>query len=702
MKLKNFFYSFLIFIFAVSCNEQIIESEALTQEQPQTTNLKAGIIGTLFVSPNGSNSNPGTESQPFLTFAYAASKANPGDVVVFENGIYKGTPGNYMAILSKSGTSSAYITFKARNKGGAILDGQNNSAISAFHINGSYISISGFEIRGFSASAIDVYAPSNYTAFSDLNIHDIGRYCIPDADDNGRDAIYISQAQNLTIERCLIHDIGRFSPSEGCSTSTVGYQVLDHGIYVNGVTNILIKNNVFYNMQRGSSVQTYSGENKTTTGFTFVNNTCENGNPYQQWGHVVLWGNTTNVLIANNIFKDHLAYAIRVYKGSYTYSNITITKNITSGGNGITLLTDVAGVVNTNNYNSTDPLFTNEATHDYSLKSNSPAAASGYATGCSTDYLNNTRTIVNIGAYGSGSSATAPTAATVPIAPTALKYYNTLTSATAVKNSCETGYTGSNVTYIVAANKYSSIVSQANADSMATADLTTNKQMYANENGTCTIIPTSVYYNVKITGTAWKNDCGTGYIGSPINYVVSENTYTSTISQADANAKATAYVDANKQRNANTYGSCSLITKATYYSTQVSGTATKNSCGTGYTGSTVTYTVVANKYSSTVSQEDANAKASADLIGNKQTYANENGTCTIVPTSVYYNVKITRTATKNDCGTGYVGSKVNYAVSANTYTSTISQADADAKAITYVDANKQRNANTYGYCRSIK
>jgi len=622
MKLKNFFYSFLIFIFAVSCNEQIIESEALTQEQPQTSNLKAGIIGTLFVSPTGSNSNPGTESQPFLTFAYAASKANPGDVVVFENGIYKGTSGNYMTILSKSGTSSAYITFKARNKGGAILDGQNNSAISAFHISGSYINISGFEIRGFSASAIDVYAPSKYTAFSDLNIHDIGRYCIPDADDNGRDAIYISQAQNLTIERCLIHDIGRFSPSEGCSTSTVGYQVLDHGIYVNGVTNILIKNNVFYNMQRGSSVQTYSGENKTTTGFTFVNNTCENGNPYQQWGHVVLWGSTTNALIANNIFKDHLAYAIRVYKGSYTYSNITITKNITSGGNGNTLLTDVAGVINTNNYNSTDPLFTSEATHDYTLKSNSPAATAGYATGCSTDYLNNTRTIINIGAYGSGSSTTAQTSQT---------YYNTLTSGTAIKDNCGNSYTGSAVIYTVTANKYSSTVSQSDADNKAASDITTNKQSYANANGTCTLIPLTTYYN-----------------------------------------------------------------------TQISGTAIKNSCGTGYIGSTVTYTIIANKYSSTISQADANAKATADLTANKQTYANANGTCTIVPTTVYFNVKITRTATKNNCGTGYVGSKVNYAVSANTYTSTISQADADAKAIAYVDSNKQRNANTYGYCSLIK
>src|SRR5665648_66342 len=469
------YFSFFLF-FEVISDASVSEPELLIQKQGSNSDRNTETIDTLFVSPSGSNRNIGSESDPYLTLAYAASKSKPGDIVIFENGIYTCSTGNYMAMLSKSGTSSAYITFKARNKGGAILDGQNNSAISAFYINGSYINISGFEIRGFSASAIDVYAPSNYTVFSDLNIHDIGRYCIPDADDNGRDAIYISQAQNITIDRCLIHDIGRFSPNEGCSTSTVGYQVLDHGIYVNGVANITIKNNIFYNLQRGSSVQIYSGENKTTTGFNFINNTCVNGNPYQQWGHIVLWGNTTNAQIANNIFKDHLAYAIRVYKDSYIYSNILITKNITSGGNGNTLLTDVTEVVCVGNSNSTDPLFTNEATHDYSLKSNSPAAIAGYATGCSTDYLNNTRKIINIGAYGSGSSTTATTSQT---------YYNTLKSAIATKSNCGAGYTGSTVTYTVAANKYSSSVSQEDADNKAIVDLIDNKQSFANTYGFC-------------------------------------------------------------------------------------------------------------------------------------------------------------------------------------------------------------------------
>ena len=59
----------------------------------------------------------------------------------------------------------------------------------------------------------------------------------------------------------------------------------------------------------------------------------------------------------------------------------------------------------------------------------------------------------------------------------------------------------------------------------------------------------------------------------------------------------------------------------------MSATATKASCAKGYKGSTVTYTVPAGKYSSTISLADANAKATNDLNTNKQAYADANGTC---------------------------------------------------------------------------
>lgn len=67
---------------------------------------------------------------------------------------------------------------------------------------------------------------------------------------------------------------------------------------------------------------------------------------------------------------------------------------------------------------------------------------------------------------------------------------------------------------------------------------------------------------------------------------------------------------------------------AVYYSAADSGTFTRNNCGVGYVGSTVKYVVPAGKYSSFLSQGDANAAAAADVAANGQAYANANGTCT--------------------------------------------------------------------------
>jgi hypothetical protein len=64
-------------------------------------------------------------------------------------------------------------------------------------------------------------------------------------------------------------------------------------------------------------------------------------------------------------------------------------------------------------------------------------------------------------------------------------FYNTAISQTFTKNDCSSGSTGSGVTYSVSAGKYTSTVSQADADQQAQNDVSTNGQAYANANGTC-------------------------------------------------------------------------------------------------------------------------------------------------------------------------------------------------------------------------
>jgi 20S proteasome alpha/beta subunit len=131
-----------------------------------------------------------------------------------------------------------------------------------------------------------------------------------------------------------------------------------------------------------------------------------------------------------------------------------------------------------------------------------------------------------------------------------------------------------------------------------------------------------------------------------------------------------------------------------YKNTAKSGSFTRNNCGAGETGSTVTYTIAANTYTSTTSQADADAQAQAAVNNGGQAYANINGTCSYS----FGNIAKSGSFTRNNCGAGGTGSTVAYTIAANTYTSTTSQADADAQAQNAINANGQAYANTNGTC----
>jgi hypothetical protein len=130
----------------------------------------------------------------------------------------------------------------------------------------------------------------------------------------------------------------------------------------------------------------------------------------------------------------------------------------------------------------------------------------------------------------------------------------------------------------------------------------------------------------------------------------------------------------------------------TYYSVAKSGNFTRNNCANGGTGGTVTYTVAAGTYSSSTSQAAADALAQNDVNTNGQAYANANATCT------FYNTTVNNYFTRNNCGSGYIGSSVFYQIAANTYSSTVSQAAANQLAFDALNTNGQANANTNGTC----
>nr|WP_315154704.1 DUF5977 domain-containing protein [uncultured Flavobacterium sp.] len=253
------------------------------------------------------------------------------------------------------------------------------------------------------------------------------------------------------------------------------------------------------------------------------------------------------------------------------------------------------------------------------------------------------------------------------------------------KNNCASGGVGSSVSYSQSAGVLTSTISQADADSKGLAKFNTDGQTNANTAGICTFSSSAQ------SGSFTKNNCAPGGAASIVTYSQGVGVSTSTISQADADSKGLAKFNTDGQTNANTAGIC------TFSSIARSGSFTKNNCGVGtIIGTTESYSQSVGASTSTISQEDADAKGLQKFNTDGQSYANSNGYC------FYYNTAKSGSFTKNNCALDYqAAGPTTYTVAANTYISYTSQADADSGAQAIVNSNGQSYANANGVCNPI-
>lgn len=249
---------------------------------------------------------------------------------------------------------------------------------------------------------------------------------------------------------------------------------------------------------------------------------------------------------------------------------------------------------------------------------------------------------------------------------------------------------GEELEYIVEAGKYTSIISQSDADDKAMKDIEQNGQNWVNEHGRCITI---LWYNVKKSKSFRKNDCDPDTEeGSLVTMTIEAGQFSSTISQEDADRKAEAELNAKGQDYANSHGTCNTIK---WYNDRKSKMFQKTDCEVTEVGSMVEYVVEAGRFSSSVSKEDANQKALEALEAEGPGYANEHGTC---ETNLWYNVEKSKVFYKNDCEDGFIGAPYTYTVEAGKYTSDVSQEDADKKALDDIEKNGQEQANLNGEC----
>ena len=249
---------------------------------------------------------------------------------------------------------------------------------------------------------------------------------------------------------------------------------------------------------------------------------------------------------------------------------------------------------------------------------------------------------------------------------------------------------GEELEYVVEAGKYTSIISQSDADDKAMRDIEQNGQNWVNEHGRCITI---LWYNVKKSKSFRKNDCDPDTEeGSLVTMTIEAGQFSSSISQEDADRKAEAELNAKGQDYANSHGICNTIK---WYNDRKSKMFQKTDCEVTEVGSMVEYVVEAGRFSSSVSKEDANQKALEALEAEGPGYANEHGTC---ETNLWYNVEKSKVFYKNDCEDGFIGAPYTYTVEAGKYTSDVSQEDADQKALGDIEKNGQDQANLNGEC----
>lgn len=249
---------------------------------------------------------------------------------------------------------------------------------------------------------------------------------------------------------------------------------------------------------------------------------------------------------------------------------------------------------------------------------------------------------------------------------------------------------GEELEYVVEDGKYTSIISQSDADDKAMKDIEQNGQNWVNEHGRCITI---LWYNVKKSKSFRKNDCDPDTEeGSLVTMTIEAGQFSSTISQEDADRKAEAELNAKGQDYANSHGTCNTIK---WYNDRKSKMFQKTDCEVTEVGSMVEYVVEAGRFSSSVSKEDANQKALDALEAEGPGYANEHGTC---ETNLWYNVEKSKVFYKNDCEDGFIGAPYTYTVEAGKYTSDVSQEDADKKALDDIERNGQEQANLDGEC----
>ncbi|MFO0754189.1 MAG: right-handed parallel beta-helix repeat-containing protein [Thermodesulfovibrionales bacterium] len=250
-----------------------------------------------YVAPSGSDSNPGTLSQPWKTVKKAAGTLRAGDTAYFRAGTYQ----EYNVTFSNSGSSGSPITLKGYPGETAVIDGANYGIVFEIQ-NRDYITLDSLTIRRGNLANIRIAYDYPATGITIQNC-DLKEFV---ANDNSA-TVYIntSGAENILIQNNVIHDVQ-------------GYHGNAAGIIVFKAGTLTIRNNVIYTTNIGIYYKHSTSNGKVTT--------IENNLIYDQdrWGILV---SKSDAVIRNNVIRDTVAPGIQIFEESADCSALVSSNN---------------------------------------------------------------------------------------------------------------------------------------------------------------------------------------------------------------------------------------------------------------------------------------------------------------------------------------------------------------------------------------
>jgi len=382
-------------------NAKAFKSGANPSAVASASFVKNSTGNTYYVATGGSDSSPGTISQPFRTIKKGVSVLKAGDTVYIRSGTYyenldgnrdvipSGTswanpvtiaayPGETvtMALPSPQATGVlniansplnpnlqyiifAGLIFDATN----VIDAQSGVGIGFGSPPAHHIRLQNFEVKNTGNAAggtggQGVIVAGSFNEFINCNVHDNGLGTGGQGGPwlSGGYGFYIGGTDHL-VERCKIHDNGGYgihvynSGPGGSQRQTIRYNEIYHNHQAVGIS----RSTAAIIVASGSDHKVY-------------NNIVRN-----DYAGIQVYGSCSTCLIYNNTVYANANWGIQLDPGS---ANNIIRNNIiyqNPGGN----ISDWSGSNIISNNLMTDPRFANPAAADFHLQPSSPAIDAG-------------------------------------------------------------------------------------------------------------------------------------------------------------------------------------------------------------------------------------------------------------------------------------------------------------------------------------